>query len=130
MKKRYTKKQICEAIAYWKKQLRAGNYKKINESNSIYSRDDIQPLIDYWSYLWNEEFDYWCDPEDEDSNEVIAHNEIEDELVQAGDLISPALVKKIVSNCENMADDIVHYSYGDVKMSDLNLNKLAPFKKM
>lgn len=32
MKKRYTKKQITEAIAYWKKQLRAGNYKKVNES--------------------------------------------------------------------------------------------------
>ena len=32
MKKTYTKKQITEAIAYWKKQLRAGNYKKLNES--------------------------------------------------------------------------------------------------
>lgn len=32
MKKKYTKKQICEAIAYWKKQLKSGNYKKINES--------------------------------------------------------------------------------------------------
>ena len=31
--KRYTKKQIAEAIAYWEKQLRAGNYKKVNESN-------------------------------------------------------------------------------------------------
>ena len=32
MKKKYTKKQITEAIAYWQKQLRAGNYKKVNES--------------------------------------------------------------------------------------------------
>lgn len=30
MKKTYTKKQITEAIAYWKRQLNAGNY--INES--------------------------------------------------------------------------------------------------
>ena len=32
MKKQYTKKQIQEAISYWKKQLRAGNYKKLDES--------------------------------------------------------------------------------------------------
>ena len=32
MKKRYTKKQIQEAINYWEKQLRTGNYKKVNES--------------------------------------------------------------------------------------------------
>ena len=31
MKKTYTKKQITEAIAYWKKQLKAGNYKKLDE---------------------------------------------------------------------------------------------------
>ena len=30
--KKYTRKQICEAISYWKKQLRAGNYKRVNES--------------------------------------------------------------------------------------------------
>ena len=32
MKKRYTKKQIQEAINYWEKQLKLGNYKKVNES--------------------------------------------------------------------------------------------------
>lgn len=32
MKKRYTKKQISEAIAYWEKQLASGNYAKIGES--------------------------------------------------------------------------------------------------
>ena len=32
MKKTYTKKQISEAIAYWKKQLAEGNYRKVNES--------------------------------------------------------------------------------------------------
>jgi len=32
MKKKYTKKQITEAIAYWQKQLKKGNYKKLNES--------------------------------------------------------------------------------------------------
>lgn len=28
---KYTKKQITEAIAYWEKQLKAGNYKKPDE---------------------------------------------------------------------------------------------------
>ena len=28
MKKKYTKKQIQEAINYWQKQLKIGNYKK------------------------------------------------------------------------------------------------------
>jgi len=32
MKKKYTKKQITEAIAYWEKQLRVGNYKRVDES--------------------------------------------------------------------------------------------------
>lgn len=36
MKRKYTKKQICEAIAYWKKQLKNGNYKKVNESIDDY----------------------------------------------------------------------------------------------
>jgi hypothetical protein len=31
MKKTYTKKQITEAITYWEKQLRAGNYRKLDE---------------------------------------------------------------------------------------------------
>ena len=31
-KKQYTKKQIREAIAYWEKQLEAGNYRKVDES--------------------------------------------------------------------------------------------------
>ncbi len=35
MKKTYTKKQITEAIAYWKKQLELGNYKKIDEDDSF-----------------------------------------------------------------------------------------------
>lgn len=40
MKKTYTKKQIQEAIDYWKKQLNAGNYLKLNESTS-----DINDLL-------------------------------------------------------------------------------------
>ena len=32
MKKQYTRKQIQEAISYWKKQLAKGNYRKVNES--------------------------------------------------------------------------------------------------
>lgn len=35
MKKQYTKKQITEAIAYWKKQLRSGNYSRVNENTDI-----------------------------------------------------------------------------------------------
>lgn len=41
MKKKYTKKQIQEAINYWKKQLKIGNYKKINESYEYDNDDDI-----------------------------------------------------------------------------------------
>lgn len=37
--KKYTKKQIQEAINYWKKQLKIGNYKKLNESYG-YDNDD------------------------------------------------------------------------------------------
>lgn len=33
MKKLYTKRQITEAISYWEKQLKAGNYKMLNESD-------------------------------------------------------------------------------------------------
>lgn len=40
MKKQYTRKQIQEAISYWKKQLAEGNYRKINESTS-----DINDLL-------------------------------------------------------------------------------------
>ena len=47
MKKRYTKKQIQEAINYWEKQLKLGNYKKVNESRydtdmaaEIYAQDE------------------------------------------------------------------------------------------
>ena len=49
MKKKYTKKQITEAISYWQKQLRAGNYKKVNESRydtdmaaEIYAQDEAE----------------------------------------------------------------------------------------
>jgi hypothetical protein len=36
MKKQYTRKQITEALAYWEKQLRIGNYRKLNESKEDY----------------------------------------------------------------------------------------------
>lgn len=35
MKKQYTRKQITEAIAYWEKQLRAGNYRRVDESIDV-----------------------------------------------------------------------------------------------
>jgi len=40
MKKTYTKKQIQEAIAYWKKQLAKGNYRKVDEAIAL---DDLNP---------------------------------------------------------------------------------------
>lgn len=42
--KKYTKKQIVEAISYWEKQIRLGNYKKINESYESYKLDDLRDL--------------------------------------------------------------------------------------
>ena len=54
--KKYTRKQIQEAIAYWKKQLAKGNYKKVNESiehegasddigSELAARDDIPNYV-------------------------------------------------------------------------------------
>lgn len=53
MNKRYTKKQITEAIAYWEKQLAEGNYKRVDEGISYDSaareaqaiRDDIDDNV-------------------------------------------------------------------------------------
>lgn len=56
MKKRYTRKQIVESIKYWQKQLRAGNYKKLNEST--------KPLKKYSWYL--DEFIDYSDDESMD----------------------------------------------------------------
>ena len=45
MKKRYTKRQIQESIKYWEKQLRKGNYHKVNESaEDAVSFDDIMKM--------------------------------------------------------------------------------------
>lgn len=45
MKHKYTKKQIVEAINYWKKQLELGNYKKVNESSSEFKK--IDDIVEY-----------------------------------------------------------------------------------
>lgn len=61
MKKKYTKKQIQEAINYWKKQLKLGNYKKINESAPKTEQDDnITQIINKIGKvkLTNEEYKY------------------------------------------------------------------------
>ena len=52
MKKQYTKKQITEAIAYWKKQLKNGNYKKVNESK------DTMKSITFTDYIEYDEDDF------------------------------------------------------------------------
>ena len=44
MKKTYTKKQITEAIAYWEKQLKAGNYKRVDESVESMARLKMQQV--------------------------------------------------------------------------------------
>ena len=44
MKKQYTRKQITEAIAYWEKQLKAGNYKRADESVESMARIKLQQV--------------------------------------------------------------------------------------
>ena len=44
MKKQYTRKQITEAIAYWEKQLKAGNYKRVDESVESMARLKMQQV--------------------------------------------------------------------------------------
>ena len=44
MKKQYTKKQITEAIVYWEKQLKTGNYRRVNEElekNLVVTVEDL-----------------------------------------------------------------------------------------
>ena len=42
MKKTYTKEQIREAIAYWKRQLKAGNCRELGESVENLARIKMQ----------------------------------------------------------------------------------------
>jgi len=72
MKKQYTKKQIVEAINYWKKQLRAGNYKKLNENVDSNLMNDID---DYLTAL----FDL--------SNMCNCYEEIRDQYYEVKDLL-------------------------------------------
>ena len=44
MKKKYTKKQITEAIAYWKKVLNEGT--SIYDDNTFAALDDFKPMLD------------------------------------------------------------------------------------
>ena len=44
MKKQYTRKQITEAIAYWEKQLKARNYKRVDESVESMARLKMQQV--------------------------------------------------------------------------------------
>lgn len=58
MKKQYSKKQIQEAISYWKKQLSTGNYLKLNESTSNIN-DLLYDLIN--SERIQASYAEWCD---------------------------------------------------------------------
>ena len=67
MKKKYTRKQITEAIAYWEKQLANGNYRKVNESGDGLSDKEIKDQVervmekasDEFSSGDQDEFDKW-----------------------------------------------------------------------
>ena len=67
MKKKYTKKQITEAIAYWEKQLRTGNYRKVHESMPTDDeiRDQVERVMekanDYFDSSDRDRFDRWCE---------------------------------------------------------------------
>ena len=53
MKKQYTRKQIVESINYWKKQLKAGNYKKLDESDGEFEKiDDIAKYLKGKKLKW------------------------------------------------------------------------------
>lgn len=54
MKKRYTKRQILESIKYWQKQLRAGNYKKLNESVASLTPHELELAEGYFAELFSE----------------------------------------------------------------------------
>ena len=46
MKKTYTRKQIKEAISYWEKQLKTGNYRKVNEAVAAADDDNFAKIAD------------------------------------------------------------------------------------
>ena len=86
MKKIYTKKQICEAIAYWEKQLRSGNYKKINESDDGYKTVHVydiewQPVDDDDDDVYDdtfEEVDIDVEDSEMDNIEEVIHDYLSD----------------------------------------------------
>ena len=49
MKKKYTKKQITEAIAYWEKQLRAMN--ESNDEKIFLKKDEIPQTLNYYDVI-------------------------------------------------------------------------------
>lgn len=51
MKKQYTKKQITEAIAYWEKQLKLGNYKRVDESYLDWNAVTLGDPDDPWDII-------------------------------------------------------------------------------
>lgn len=112
MKKKYTKKQIQEAIAYWKKQIKLGNYKKLNEN------------INY----------EWCEYDDLD-NELIERNSCrtyfnfrEPYNTYGGGIIAASskeslaeLINKVLNDISN--EEYIIYMAGPLVTSTDNSNK-------
>ena len=95
MKKKYTKKQITEAIAYWEKQLKKGNYRKVNESEDELTDKEIEDQVervmekasDYFSSSDRDRFDKWYED---------AKKWVEDEI-RYGDSSFDELVKGAIA---------------------------------
>ena len=103
MKKRYTKKQICEAISYWERQLAKGNYRKVNESEDQLSDEEIKDKIERVMEKASDEFD--SSVQDEfDKWQKEAAGEVED-LIREGGFSFDELVDVAVSTIKELQQD-------------------------
>ena len=129
MKNRYTKKQIEESIKYWKKQLKLGNYKKLNEANA--SLDDFEQLTDTFNNMCepfldtlSANYDALYDVSDGTFNDLF------EDLKDTKDDISSALMfnKGKIPDLDKILD-LIEYLQNDIYIpiqtlvSDINSNE-------
>lgn len=121
MKKTYTKKQITEAIAYWQKQLREGNYKKLNESFSDdqildadqlenLSQDDLLGIIGVSSIddILDTELTIWYDTRDVD--------DFKEAEVPASEYVSSSKAQDILDNFSSyLGCELIQISAKDLR---------------